>query len=72
MINRKTRLKIKVALINNNTTQIELAKKMGVSKQQLNNVLNGLVENLKIEERLLSWLNTGEISPTIAFNKKVE
>lgn len=58
MINRKTCLKIKIALLNEGTKQTELAKQFGISKQQLNNVLNGIVENLKIEEKLLTWLNT--------------
>ena len=37
-------------------TQQDLADKLGISRQQLNNVINGKVENLAIELQLLETL----------------
>ena len=57
MIKKTLRNKIKIKLLKLNLTQTELAKYLGVSKQQLNNVINGKVENLLLEEKILQELN---------------
>lgn len=57
MIKKTLRNKIKIKLLKSNVTQTEFAKYLNVSKQQLNNVINGKVENLLLEERILQELN---------------
>lgn len=57
MIKKTLRNKIKIKLLKSNVTQTEFAKYLNVSKQQLNNVINGKVENLILEERILQELN---------------
>ena len=53
MIGKKTRKEIKIALVKKEMTQVQLADKIGVSKQQLNNVINGIVNNSFLEEKIL-------------------
>lgn len=53
MIGEKTRKEIKIALVKKEMTQVQLADKIGVSKQQLNNVINGIVNNSFLEEKIL-------------------
>jgi transcriptional regulator with XRE-family HTH domain len=57
MIKKTVRNKIKIKLLKLNVTQTEFAKYLKVSKQQLNNVINGKVENLILEEKILQELN---------------
>ena len=56
MISRKTQTKIKMYLINHDLTQVDIAKKLGVSRQQLNGVINGRVENLNLELEVMKLL----------------
>lgn len=67
MISENMMKRIKIRLIKLNMKQKDLALELGISRQQLNNVLNGRVEHLRIEETLENWL---EISPTIVLNDK--
>lgn len=56
MINKTKQLRIKNKLLKLNMKQVDLANELGVHKQQLNNVINGKVENLKLEEKILERL----------------
>lgn len=56
MINKTKQLRIKNKLLRLNMKQVDLANELGVHKQQLNNVINGKVENLKLEEKILERL----------------
>lgn len=52
MITPSQKVKIKVKLITNNISQVKLASEIGCSRQQLNNIINGKVQNLKIENAI--------------------
>lgn len=52
MITPSQKVKIKVKLIHNNISQVQLASEIGCSRQQLNNIINGKVQNLKIENKI--------------------
>ena len=56
MINAEQRKFIKVYLINNNLKQVDLAKKFKRIRQQINNVINGITENLRVEEAILDYV----------------
>jgi hypothetical protein len=56
MINAEQRKFIKVYLINNNLKQVDLAKKFKRKRQQINNVINGITENLRVEETILDYV----------------
>ena len=49
MITPAQKVRIKIKLINNNLSQTALAAEFGCTKQQLNNVINGKVSNLRLE-----------------------
>jgi transcriptional regulator with XRE-family HTH domain len=53
----KLGMDVKIKLIKLDMSQTELAKKMGVSKQNLNGVLTGKSVSLQLEEKLNVWLN---------------
>jgi len=55
MITNEQKIAIKKKLIDLNWTQVQLAKYFSVKRQQLNNVINGKSEHLRLEERLLYW-----------------
>jgi len=57
MKKKKTELgkQVRIRLIELDMTQVQLAQLLGVSKQSLNNVLQGEA-SLKIEEKLKDWL----------------
>ena len=57
MIIDKLQTKIKIKLLKHNIKQTQLANILGVSRQQLNNVIRGRVENLKLEEKILNFIN---------------
>lgn len=57
MITDKLQTKIKIKLLKHNIKQTQLANILGVSKQQLNNVICGRAENLKLEEKILNFIN---------------
>lgn len=57
MITDKLQTKIKIKLLKHNIKQTQLANILGVSRQQLNNVIRGRVENLKLEEKILNFIN---------------
>lgn len=57
MITNKLQTKIKIKLLKHNIKQTQLANILGVSRQQLNNVIRGRVENLKLEEKILNFIN---------------
>lgn len=57
MITNKLQTKIKIKLLKHNIKQTQLANILGVSRQQLNNVICGRVENLKLEEKILNFIN---------------
>jgi len=48
--------KVKIKLIELNMSQVDLAKKLKTSPQNLNSVLSGK-PSLNIEEKLIMWLN---------------
>ena len=48
--------KVKIKLIELNMNQVDLAKKLKTSPQNLNSVLSGK-PSLNIEEKLIMWLN---------------
>ena len=56
MINKEQRNFIKVYLINNNLKQVDLARKFKRKRQQINNVINGITENLRVEEAILDYV----------------
>lgn len=56
MINAEQRKFIKVYLINNNLKQVDIAKKFKRKRQQINNVINGITENLRVEEAILDYV----------------
>lgn len=56
MINEEQRKFIKIALINKGMKQQELADKLHRKRQQVNNVINGIVENLRLEEDILDYV----------------
>ena len=56
MINAEQRKFIKVYLINNNLKQVDLARKFKRKRQQINNVINGITENLRVEEAILDYV----------------
>ena len=56
MINAEQRKFIKVYLINNNLKQVDIARKFKRKRQQINNVINGITENLKVEEAILDYV----------------
>lgn len=56
MINKEQRNFIKIYLINNNLKQVDLAKKFERKRQQINNVINGITENLRVEEAILDYV----------------
>ena len=56
MINKEQRNFIKIYLINNNLKQVDLANKFKRKRQQINNVINGISENLKVEEAILDYV----------------
>lgn len=56
MINSKQRNFIKIYLINNNLKQVDLANKFKRKRQQINNVINGITENLRVEEAILDYV----------------
>lgn len=60
MISKSTAKKIKIRLIKLNLTQQQVANDLGVSRQQLNNVINGIVENLPLEEKLKNYLQVNK------------
>lgn len=60
MISKSMAKKIKIRLIKLNLTQQQVANDLGVSKQQLNNVINGIVENLPLEEKLKKYLQVNK------------
>jgi transcriptional regulator with XRE-family HTH domain len=55
-MNTKLGMNVKIKLIKLGMTQTELAKKMKVSKQNLNGVLSGKSSSLQLEEKLIIWL----------------
>ena len=56
MINAEQRKFIKVYLINNNLKQVDIARKFKRKRQQINNVINGITENLRVEEAILDYV----------------
>lgn len=52
MITPNLKVRIKIKLIQNNISQVKLAGELGCSRQQLNNIINGKVQNLKIENAI--------------------
>ena len=56
MINKEQRNFIKIYLINNNLKQVDLARKFKRKRQQINNVINGITENLRVEEAILDYV----------------
>ena len=56
MINKEQRNFIKIYLINNNLKQVDIAKKFKRKRQQINNVINGITENLRVEEAILDYV----------------
>lgn len=58
MFSEKTQIRIKIKLLKHKIKQIELANILGISRQQLNNVICGRVENLKLEEQILAFIKT--------------
>lgn len=56
MINVEQRNFIKIYLINNNLKQVDLARKFKRKRQQINNVINGITENLRVEEAILDYV----------------
>lgn len=56
MINSEQRNFIKIYLINNNLKQVDLANKFKRKRQQINNVINGITENLRVEEAILDYV----------------
>lgn len=53
--------KIKKRLIDDGLSQTALAEQIGVSPQQLNNVLNGKVDNDRLRAILTEYARSGEI-----------
>ena len=56
MINEEQRKFIKKALIDKGMKQQELADKFKRKRQQINNVINGITENLRVEEAILDYV----------------
>ena len=52
MITPSQKVNIKVKLIHDHISQVQLATEIGCSRQQLNNIINGKVQNLKIENKI--------------------
>lgn len=63
---RELGFKVRVKLLEKNMTQVELANIIGISKQNLNNVING-ARNLKLEELLEHFVKTGEVRKEIYY-----
>jgi len=53
--------KIKKRLIDDGLSQTALAERIGISPQQLNNVLNGKVENDRLKAILNEYARTGKV-----------
>lgn len=56
MITKKQTTEIKMKLLKQNKTQSALAIEWEVSLSLLNAVINGKGQHLRLEERLLQWL----------------
>lgn len=52
--------KVKIKLLEQGRTQKSLADEIGISKQNLNNVLQG-AKNLRLEHLLEHYIATGEV-----------
>jgi len=52
----KLNREVKIALIDRGMTQTQLAFKLGVTKQNLNNVIQGRSKSLQLEEKIEEWL----------------
>lgn len=60
MLNNEISKRVKIALIKNDMKQSDLALELKISKQRLNNVLNGIVSSNRITEKLINWLEENE------------
>ena len=60
MFKKKLQQKIKIELLKNNITQVDLANELGVARQYLNSIINGKCENLLLETKILERLNIND------------
>lgn len=58
--------KVKVKLLEQGKSQVWLANQIGISKQNLNNVING-ARNLRLEELLQHYVKTGEVKKELYY-----
>lgn len=56
MLTKRQSINIKKKLLENNLKQVDIARDLSITRQQLNNILNCKVENLKLEERILDYV----------------
>ena len=65
-MDRELGFKVKVKLLEQQKTQVWLAKEIGISKQNLNNVING-ARNLRLEELLEHYAKTCEVNKELYY-----
>lgn len=65
MLTQELVTQIKIKMIQSNIKQCELAAKLGLSRQYLNNVITGRNENLLIETKILKELGIDDTRTTI-------
>ena len=68
-MDRELGFKVKLRLLEQQKTQVWLAKQLGISRQSVNNVIHG-ARNLKLEELLEHYAKTGEVKKELYLDKE--